>query len=450
MKSKIVILLIFTCFLSANTFARPPKVIKMYPENGATDVKPGPVKIRILFDQDMNTSGYSITGSGENFPEIIGQPRWSGKRSLIFNANLMPDHEYTFGINSPAFKNFKSASGEPAEILFVTFHTAAEDGQTHKLDAATEKANKDAFDALKIAVTKNYSYRDLKKLDWESLFNEYEPRFLQADSPEKFVSVARLVLGKAKDKHIWFQIDNKTIPCYMHPVVPNANFSVLDKLVPGLKKQSDIIYSGRFDDGIGYILIDSWNAHDEKALDGFFVTLNDFSDAPGLIIDVRGNRGGNETLARQVAGCFIDEPKLYAKNISIDLNNLGQFTPVHERYVQPNKARPQYRGKVAVLIGPVVMSSCEAFVLMMKQVPGCLLVGEPTQGSSGNPQPYDLGNGVTVFLPSWQAMLPDGTCFEGKGIQPDILVKTTQSEITTSDPVIEAALERLRSFFNPQ
>ena len=90
------------------------------------------------------------------------------------------------------------------------------------------------------------------------------------------------------------------------------------------------------------------------------------------------------------------------------------------------------------------LSSCEAFVLMMKQVPGCKIIGEPTQGSSGNPKPYDLGNGVTVYLPSWKAMLPDGTCFEGKGIRPDILVKARQEQITTEDPVIEAALKELR------
>ncbi|MHC4385821.1 MAG: S41 family peptidase, partial [Planctomycetota bacterium] len=116
----------------------------------------------------------------------------------------------------------------------------------------------------------------------------------------------------------------------------------------------------------------------------------------------------------------------------------------HEGILQPNKGYPQYKGKVVVLSGPVVMSSCEAFVLMTKQVPGCKIVGEPTQGSSGNPKPHDLGNGVTVYLPSWKAMLPDGTCFEGKGIRPDVLIKARPDQITTKDPVIEAALKELR------
>jgi hypothetical protein len=44
-----------------------------------------------------------------------------------------------------------------------------------------------------------------------------------------------------------------------------------------------------------------------------------------------------------------------------------------------------------------------AICLMTKQVPGCKLVGGKSYGSSGNPKPTDLGNEVTVFLPSWKA-----------------------------------------------
>ena len=90
------------------------------------------------------------------------------------------------------------------------------------------------------------------------------------------------------------------------------------------------------------------------------------------------------------------------------------------------------------------MSSCEAFLLMMKQVPGCKLVGERSYGSSGNPKPTDLGNGVTVFLSSWKAMRPDGTCFERKGIAPDFPVETTGTELLSRDPVLETALKLLR------
>ncbi len=91
------------------------------------------------------------------------------------------------------------------------------------------------------------------------------------------------------------------------------------------------------------------------------------------------------------------------------------------------------------------MSSCEAFLLMMKTVPGCKLIGETSYGSSGNPQAHELPNGITVFLPCWKAMTADGREFEGLGIPPDIEVKTKPSDFEYTDPVINAALEYLRS-----
>ena len=50
----------------------------------------------------------------------------------------------------------------------------------------------------------------------------------------------------------------------------------------------------------------------------------------------------------------------------------------------------------------------------MKQNPNCKLIGAQTYGSSGNPKPIDLGNGVTVILPSWRDLFPDGSILEGK------------------------------------
>ena len=102
---------------------------------------------------------------------------------------------------------------------------------------------------------------------------------------------------------------------------------------------------------------------------------------------------------------------------------------------------------VAVLTGPVVMSSCEAVLLMMKQVPGAVLVGAASQGASGNPKPHDLKNGVTVFLPSWKAMTSDGHEFEGEGIAPDIEVQAAPCDFATSDPVLDAALAQIEKNF---
>jgi hypothetical protein len=76
---------------------------------------------------------------------------------------------------------------------------------------------------------------------------------------------------------------------------------------------------------------------------------------------------------------------------------------------------------------------------------GFSFVGARSYGSSGNPKPHDLGNGVTVYLPSWQDLMPDGKLLEGVGVEPDVAVPARPSDLARSDLVLEAALRVLRS-----
>jgi C-terminal processing protease CtpA/Prc len=134
---------------------------------------------------------------------------------------------------------------------------------------------------------------------------------------------------------------------------------------------------------------------------------------------------------------------LYARHVNLDPSSPTGFSVSWERWVEPTPKRPTYAGQIAVLMGRANMSSAEAFLLMMKQAPRCKLIGERSFGASGNPQPHLLANGVTVYLPSWKAMLPDGTVFEGKGIAPDIEVLSNAKELQHRDPVLEKAKQVL-------
>jgi C-terminal processing protease CtpA/Prc len=54
-----------------------------------------------------------------------------------------------------------------------------------------------------------------------------------------------------------------------------------------------------------------------------------------------------------------------------------------------------------------------------------------------------LANDVVVNLSSWRDLLPDGTCFEGMGIAPDIEVPAKPGDFAGRDPVLEAAIAYL-------
>jgi hypothetical protein len=434
-----------------SALAAPPKVAKAVPDNGAVNVDPNLKEIRITFDQPMG-KGMSVVGGGDEFPQVQGQPTWLNNRTIVVRVKLQPNHDYWLSINNERFKNFTNRSGESAVPYPIKFRTATADSAKQHESVAGDKqqlsANRQAIERMRTAIHDYYSYRDRLSIDWDKLLKSSEAALAQTKTPTEFAQVAATLLARAKDKHIWLKVGDEIIPTYINPSVPNANYKLLPKVVPNFKKHGRLVATGRWDDGIGYIAITTW---DRDKLEGgapVFEALKDVADTSALIIDVRINGGGAEPLAQEFAGCFTSEPRLYAKDVYRDPNSPSGFTQPKERWLQPNRNYPKYKGRVAVLSGPAVMSSCESFLLMMKQVPGTIIVGARSQGSSGNPKPHDLGNGVTLFLPSWKDLTAAGRELEGVGIAPDVEVDASITDLQDTDPVLNAALERLRAAKN--
>lgn len=420
-----------------------PKVTKAVPGDGEKDVDPGLKEIRFEFDQDMDEDiGYSICGGGPTLPKLVGKPQWIGKRVFTWRVKLRPNHDYVMNINCPAsFRNFRSVTGQPAAQYLIRFGT----GPTRGAEGAlTLEENRESVAELRRLIDQNYSYRDLRGIDWDALFAKRREKLENAKTPDDFAGRAGRMLAKAKDLHIWLTVDEAVYGSYQRKVKPNYSLSQLADSVLQWREHNDIVATGRFGEGIGYILIKSWSRDREHQLKAAYEALDAFADAEGLIIDVRPNSGGDEMLAREFAGCFVTSPVVYSKHVYRLDGARGGFGKVHDRVLVPNPERTTFKGKVAVLMGPKNMSSCESFLLMMKHVPGCKLVGGKSYGSSGNPKPHNLPNGVTVYLPSWKDMLPDGTLLEGKGVDPDIAVRARKRDLEENDPVLQRALLLLR------
>jgi carboxyl-terminal processing protease len=440
---------LFSLLFAPRCSAKPPKVISSIPENGDINIDPTRREIQITFDQAMSPGGQSIVGGGKSFPELLGKRpgTWRGSRTFILRVRLKPNHSYWLSANSQKFQNFRNRRGEPAVPYPIQFTTGAGDS-AKETPAGKAADNVAAIDQLKQALANRYSYRDRLGIDWPLQLESNRVQLEAATDARAFARLAATLLSKAQDKHLWLTVGEETFPTYVRPVTPNVNAARLRELVPHWQQFSPALASGRWEDGIGYVLIDTWSRDRTDELAPVFEILEQLKGAPALIIDVRGNGGGDEKIARSVAGCFIEKPTVYAQHVIVDPDEPNGFSEPHERIIRPNDRRTAYRGKVAVLTGPANMSSCEAFLLMMKQVPNAVLVGAASQGSSGNPQPVELDNGVTALLPSWKAMTPDGTELEGVGIEPDIRVKATGKEFEKADPVIDAALVHLRSQAN--
>jgi beta-lactamase regulating signal transducer with metallopeptidase domain len=104
-----------------------PELVTVSPAIGAQEVDPAITEIRVTFDQDMTTSGYSWTGGGEIFPKTTGKPEWVDSHTCVLHVVLEPAKVYRVGINSKSHKNFRSANGIPARPRAVYFATVGAD-----------------------------------------------------------------------------------------------------------------------------------------------------------------------------------------------------------------------------------------------------------------------------------------------------------------------------------
>jgi len=432
---------------AATLSADPPRVVGAVPDHGDAGVDPSLSELWISFDQDMGT-GTSICGGGPTFPKITGKPRWVSTRELVVPISLETGRRYEMSINCQSFQNFRSAVGEACEITPVWFTTGAPGAVPVAPAAVTPEDNAPALSVLLAAIAERYSYRDRVVQDWAAAFAPRREEIVTAHTRAGFARAAARVLGEARDVHITLSVNGAGFPTFRPGVTPNADPALIGKSVPGFIRRSQVVATGIFEDGVAYLQIDGWPS-DSAALLPAHDFLTEHADAPGMIIDVRFNGGGDEVSARRFAGRFAPARAVYSRNRVRDADRDDGWTAVFDRTVGPeDSADPKTgamprpcRAPAAVLIGPACMSSNESFVLMMKHGAGAALVGAATFGSSGNPREVELGNGVRVRLPTWEDMLPDGTVLEGRGVAPDVPAVFTGEG---GDEVIRAARENLR------
>ncbi len=107
--------------------------------------------------------------------------------------------------------------------------------------------------------------------------------------------------------------------------------------------------------------------------------------------------------------------------------------------------RAAYDGPVILLTGRDTVSAAEDFVAMFRSNHRALIVGEPTQGTSGTTLDIALTEGSARACTVGYRLL-DGTEFIGRGIGPDVYLAPTPEEIQSGrDPVLEYALEYLKN-----
>jgi hypothetical protein len=297
----------------------------------------------------------------------------------------------------------------------------------------------DSFDVLVDELDRYYSFFATKNINWRERAVQYRSAAQGAKNTDEFVTAVQPLLAELKDLHVGIETpEGKQMPTFVSAVDRDFDARTIAGQLSGVKQIGRMGFIGRTPEGFGYVAIGTLSA-DRKTTDDMLAAFDTLLNSKGLIIDLRVNGGGNELVAQQFVSRLVAEPLVYASNQFRGGAAYGDLLKVGTRQVVPS-SQNAYRGNVVGLIGPGCVSSGEGFALMLAALPKGKLIGKPTRGASGNPQPVLLPNGVKVTYSIWVPLQSDGKPFEGVGIAPDIRIE----DDPTGSKGLQAAIEALK------
>jgi carboxyl-terminal processing protease len=186
------------------------------------------------------------------------------------------------------------------------------------------------------------------------------------------------------------------------------------------------------DGGVLYIRFDTFK---EPVIIDKVLAAVDSADHHGLILDLRGNRGGYQPQERRLLSRLLP-----ARSI------LGYETC--SSHTEPQRASifgRHYDGPLIVLIGPRSSSAAEIVADAVKVNLRGLLIGRITNGSVLTSKTYPLPDSGGAQIPVCDFMGPDEKRIEGVGVEPDIEIIPTLNDIRAGhDLVLQRAERELR------
>lgn len=308
------------------------------------------------------------------------------------------------------------------------------------------------FDALWLDFDQNYSFFELKGIDWNDSRIRFRSQLSSTSSDNVLFGVLSGMLLELEDPHVRLNtpVGDAVYTGWFDQYPANFDESVISATYLGasaaMSPQANMLF-GEIDADIGYLRIHSLGGSGFGADTDFI--LDQLGGTRALIVDLRSNGGGNDQNGVAIAARFADMNRLYRRVRYRDGPNHGDFGPFQDSFISPAGAQ-SFQGPVAVLTNRAVLSSAESLVLAFAVLPNVVSIGDFTGGGSANPAQRTLSNGWQYTVSRWIEYRPDGTTFEGVGIEPDIRVDISSSDAAAlRDTILETAISNLRTRIAP-
>lgn len=198
--------------------------------------------------------------------------------------------------------------------------------------------------------------------------------------------------------------------------------------------------------GFGYVRFDEFHP---ALVKDFRAALETLRPTPGLILDLRWNRGGVGATLEAMAGYFFDNKTLFErrmtrKEVSASEHD-GRRTEEMQYFVGKKGARI-YSAPVVILISAYSASATEVFAAGMQDSGRATLLGSQTCGCVlGITHQRAMKGGGVLEISEILWFSPKGRKLEGEGVIPDKLVLPTISSLVEKrDVVLEAGENALK------
>ncbi len=308
------------------------------------------------------------------------------------------------------------------------------------------------FDVFWTAMNEHYAFFDLYGVDWQA-------RRSLAPGPEAsdaaLLDAMLSAMDGLDDGHL--RIDADALGLHTPAQAPDwvAEHAGLNRRVligiareqagaPLTQLAGSGIFYGLRPDGIGYIGIEQMSVpqgYGESSADAaarhFGDVLAALEDAESLILDLRYNPGGSDSVAMGIAGHFVDAITPVLTKSARDGSGTG---PVFTALLHPSSTTPETRN-VVLLTSALTGSAAEIFTLAMRDRPNVTTLGEVTSGGLSDILEYVLPNGWRFSLSHQTYLTMTGESYEGIGIPPDVPVPFDGAAYAAgADPVLDAAI----------
>jgi carboxyl-terminal processing protease len=178
----------------------------------------------------------------------------------------------------------------------------------------------------------------------------------------------------------------------------------------------------------------------------FHDALQRFRDAPGLIVDLRRNGGGDLGVLLPIAGYFFGKKTLFAKDSTRSGKPLSSYVGLFKLPLQLYVGRPGqqiYSGPVVILVDAHSASSSEVFAAGMQDTMRAKVIGSQSCGCVlGIAKPRVMKGGGVLEMSEVLWFSPKGRKLEGTGIIPDELVAPTMFDLQRGRDAVLAAADK--------